>query len=73
MTRAENGATTAYVLGVGNRLWSAANAVTNSYTANNLNQYTSILPPLGTRFARLGRFSRGRDHPQGAVTRLCGK
>ena len=26
---------------IGNRLWSSANAVTNSYTANNLNQYTS--------------------------------
>ena len=28
---------------IGNRLWSAANAVTNSYTANSLNQYTSFL------------------------------
>ena len=28
---------------IGNRLWSAANANTNEYTANNLNQYTSIL------------------------------
>ena len=27
---------------IGNRLWSAANAVTNSYTANSLNQYTAI-------------------------------
>ena len=27
---------------IGNRLWSAANAVTNSYTANSLNQYTSV-------------------------------
>ena len=27
---------------IGNRLWSAENAVTNSYTANNLNQYTSV-------------------------------
>ena len=26
---------------IGNRLWSAENAATNSYTANNLNQYTS--------------------------------
>ena len=29
--------------------------------------------PLGTRFARLGRFPMGRAHPQGAVTRLCVK
>ena len=28
---------------IGNRLWSAANAATNAYTANSLNQYTSIL------------------------------
>ena len=28
---------------IGNRRWSADNAVTNSYTANNLNQYTTIL------------------------------
>ena len=28
---------------IGNRLWSAENATTNTYTANNLNQYTSIL------------------------------
>ena len=28
---------------IGNRLWSAANLTTNSYTANNLNQYSSIL------------------------------
>ena len=28
---------------IGNRLWSAANAVTNSYAANCLNQYASIL------------------------------
>ena len=27
---------------IGNRLWSAANAVTNSYTANSLNQYTAV-------------------------------
>ncbi|MBQ6338773.1 MAG: hypothetical protein IJI36_06465, partial [Kiritimatiellae bacterium] len=27
---------------IGNRLWSAANAVTNSYTANCLNQYTAV-------------------------------
>ena len=27
---------------IGNRLWSAANAVTNSYTANSLNQYTQV-------------------------------
>ena len=27
---------------IGNRLWSAANAVTNSYMANSLNQYTAI-------------------------------
>ena len=27
---------------IGNRLWSAANAVTNSYAANSLNQYTSV-------------------------------
>ena len=27
----------------GNRIWSAANAVTNSYTVNSLNQYTTIL------------------------------
>lgn len=27
---------------IGNRLWSVANAVTNSYTANSLNQYTSV-------------------------------
>ena len=27
---------------IGNRLWSAANAVTNSYAANCLNQYTSV-------------------------------
>ena len=27
---------------IGNRIWSAANAVTNSYTANSLNQYTAI-------------------------------
>ena len=33
---------------IGNRLWSAANAVTNSYSANNLNQYASISP--GTNF-----------------------
>ena len=26
----------------GNRLWSVANAVTNSYTANSLNQYTAV-------------------------------
>ena len=29
--------------------------------------------PLGSRFARLGRFPMGRAHPQGAVTRLCVK
>ena len=29
--------------------------------------------PLGTRFARLGRFPMGRAHPQGAATRLCVK
>ena len=29
--------------------------------------------PLGTRFARLGRFPMGRAHPQGAVTLLCVK
>ena len=28
---------------IGNRLWSAENAATNSFTANNLNQYPSIL------------------------------
>ncbi len=28
---------------IGNRLWSAANAVTNGYAANSLNQYVSIL------------------------------
>lgn len=27
---------------IGNRLWSAANAVTHSYTANSLNQYTAV-------------------------------
>ena len=27
---------------IGNRLWSVANAVTNSYTANSLNQYTAV-------------------------------
>ena len=27
---------------IGNRLWSAANAVTNSYTANGLNQYVAV-------------------------------
>ena len=27
---------------IGNRLWSAANAATNSYTANSLNQYASV-------------------------------
>ena len=27
---------------IGNHLWSAANAVTNSYTANSLNQYTAV-------------------------------
>ena len=27
---------------IGNRLWSAANAVTNSYTGNSLNQYTAV-------------------------------
>lgn len=27
---------------IGNRLWSAANAETNSYTANSLNQYTAV-------------------------------
>ena len=27
---------------IGNRLWSAENAATNAYTANNLNQYTSV-------------------------------
>ena len=27
---------------IGNRLWSSANAVTNSYTANSLNQYTAV-------------------------------
>ena len=27
--------------------------------------------PLGTRFARLGRFPMGRAHPQGGVTPLC--
>lgn len=29
---------------IGNRLWSAANAATNSYTANSLNQYASVGP-----------------------------
>jgi len=29
--------------------------------------------PLGSRFARLGRFPMGRAHPQGAVTLLCVK
>ena len=28
---------------IGNRLWSSNNAITNSYTANHLNQYSSIL------------------------------
>ena len=27
---------------IGNRLWSAENAATNTYTANSLNQYTSV-------------------------------
>ena len=27
---------------IGNRLWSSANSTTNAYTANNLNQYTSV-------------------------------
>ena len=27
---------------IGNRLWSAANSTTNTYSANNLNQYTSV-------------------------------
>ena len=33
---------------IGNRLWAAANAVTNSYTANSLNPYASVGP--GTNF-----------------------
>jgi hypothetical protein len=27
---------------IGNRIWSAENTLTNAYTVNNLNQYTSI-------------------------------
>ena len=27
---------------IGNRLWSADNIITNSYSANNLNQYTTV-------------------------------
>ena len=39
---------------IGNRLWSAENVATNTYTANSLNQYTTIL-----------RASRMLAHPSG--------
>ncbi len=47
---------------IGNRTWAAANAVTNNYAVNALNQYVSVLhasPLLGHRFAtrlRLGGY-----------------
>ena len=42
---------------IGNRLWSAENAATNSYTANSLNQYVSVL-----------RASQMLAHPSGSAT-----
>lgn len=47
---------------IGNRLWSAANAVTNSYTANNLNQYAVISASVNSVYDVDGIVGRNYDY-----------
>ncbi len=35
---------------IGNRVWSAVNTLTNTYTANRLNQYTAVTPPIAVAY-----------------------
>ncbi len=35
---------------IGNRVWSAVNTLTNSYSANGLNQYTAVTPPVAVAY-----------------------
>ncbi len=57
---------------IGNRVWSAANTLTNSYTANRLNQYTAVTPPIAVAYDADGNMTRLGDwyHTWDAENRL---
>ncbi len=59
---------------IGNRVFSAVNAVTNTYTANSLNQYTAVTPPIAVAYDADGNMTYYGDwyHTWDAENRLTG-
>jgi RHS repeat-associated protein len=57
---------------IGNRVWSAVNTLTNSYTANCLNQYTAVTPPIAVAYDADGNMTYYGDwyHTWDAENRL---
>jgi len=57
---------------IGNRVWSAANTLTNSYAANSLNQYTAVTPSVAVAYDADGNMTRLGDwrHTWDAENRL---
>jgi RHS repeat-associated protein len=58
--------------GIGNRVFSALNAVTNTYTANSLNQYIAVTPSVAVAYDADGNMTRlgGWYHTWDAENRL---
>ena len=59
---------------IGNRVWSAVNTLTNSYTANRLNQYTAVTPPIAVAYDADGNMTYLGEwyHTWDAENRLTG-
>jgi YD repeat-containing protein len=57
---------------IGNRVWSAANTLTNTYAANCLNQYTAVTPSVAVAYDADGNMTRLGDwyHAWDAENRL---